>query len=159
MHRPRCAARADNLLVCEALANGDHFPRGSSAPGLRDAKALVTDSDTEDCPSAFGAVLVGHAVCSPAKGTDLERCAAGGLVREGPSDLLRRFSTGTQGIVGTLDFLQVAPGGRHGKSFTGIGGTPNRRSLLRGLNGQSPALGTSVNKGPRSLEDEYDEHA
>jgi hypothetical protein len=36
---------------------------------------LVTDSDTEDCSSAFGAVLVGHAVCSPAKGSDLERRA------------------------------------------------------------------------------------
>jgi hypothetical protein len=121
------------------LSDGDHFPRGSPAPGLRNAKALVADSDTEECSSAFGAVLVGHAVCSPAKGTDLERRAAGGLVREGSSDLLRRFSTGTQGIVGTLDFLQVAPGGRHGKSLTGISGTPNRRSLLRSLNGQSPA--------------------
>src|SRR5215210_305999 len=80
MHRPRCAARADNLLVCEALADGEHFPRGSPAPGLRDAKALVADSDTEGCPSAFGAVLVGHAVCSPAKGTDLERRAAGGTI-------------------------------------------------------------------------------
>jgi hypothetical protein len=36
---------------------------------------LVTDSDTEDYSSAFGAVLVGHAVCSPAKGSDLERRA------------------------------------------------------------------------------------
>ncbi len=60
--------------------------------GFETLKALVTDSPYRgDCPSAFGAVLVGHADCSPAKGTDLERRAAGGLVREGPSDLLRRF--------------------------------------------------------------------
>src|SRR4051795_5711465 len=146
MHRPRCAARADNLLVCEALANGDHFPRGSSAPGLRDAKALVTDSDTEDCPSAFGAVLVGHAVCSPAKGTDLERRAAGGLVREGPSDLLRRFSAGTQAGVGAGGyFLRVARGYRDGKSAAGSNGTADRRGLLRGLMAKVQLRGSFAN--------------
>jgi hypothetical protein len=44
-------------VFCEALSDGSYFLKGSSAPGLRDAKALVADSDTEDCPGALGAVF------------------------------------------------------------------------------------------------------
>jgi len=48
---------------------------------------------------------------------------------------LGRFGAGAQRVVGTCDFLRVAFGDRHGKSPTGLRGTPNRRSLLRGVNG------------------------
>ena len=41
LHRSRCRARADHLVVRKTLANGGHFPRGASAPRVRDTKALV----------------------------------------------------------------------------------------------------------------------
>ncbi len=114
--------------------------RGSSAPGLRDAKALVGEGDLAGCFGAFRLFSYSHAVCSPARDMDLERRATSRLVREGPSNrLLRRLSAGTRGIAGILDLLRVTPGGRHGKRITGIGGTPNWRSLPRSVNSQSPA--------------------
>ena len=49
-------------------------------------------------------------------------------------DLRRRFGAGAQRVVGSRsDFLRVAFGDRHGKSPTGICGTPNRGGLLRGV--------------------------
>lgn len=39
------------------MANGGHISRGSSAPRLRNIKALVGDGDPEDGPGAVGSFL------------------------------------------------------------------------------------------------------
>ena len=51
VYRPRRRPGADSLVVRKALADGSHLSRGASAPGVRDAKALVGDGDPEDAPA------------------------------------------------------------------------------------------------------------
>ena len=81
VHRPPCRSGADNLVVCQTLANGGYFPRGSSAPGVRDAKALVGEGDPEDRSCAVGPFLCGHAVRPSAHGRRRRRrCPTNGLV-------------------------------------------------------------------------------
>ena len=88
VHRSPRRPRADHRLVREALADGDHFSRGSPAPGLRDSEALVRAGGPKDRSRAVGAVLRGCVTRPPAKGADPKGRKAGGMVREGASDLL-----------------------------------------------------------------------
>ena len=117
------------------LSDGGHFPRSSSAIGLRDPEAVVRKSNLEDRSGAVGVVLIGHAIRPPAH---VRRCGCppkNSLVRQEASDLLRRSGGGAQEAVGTGagDFSRVAAGYRHTKSPTRVRRTANRRGLLCGL--------------------------
>jgi hypothetical protein len=82
VHRSCCQARADPLLVCLALADGDDLPRSASASRGRDAKAVVGFGDPKDHTGAVGVVLAHHPVRPPANGVQ-ERGddgTAGGVV-------------------------------------------------------------------------------
>jgi hypothetical protein len=57
-----------------------------------------------------------------------------GLVRQEPSDLLRRSGCGTQTVVDRrAKFLRVGAGDRPGKSPAGVHGKANRCGLLRSV--------------------------
>jgi hypothetical protein len=134
VHRSPRRPCADHRLVRKALADGGHFSRGASAPGVRDSEALVRAGGPKDRSGAVGVVLCGYVTCPPAKGTDSEDRKAGSVVRQEASDLLRCLGTGAQAVVDARsDFLRVASAGRHGKSPKGICGTANRCGLLRSL--------------------------
>jgi hypothetical protein len=125
----------DPLLVCYALAAGSNLPGGAEASGIRHATSVVGFGDTEDHTGTVGAVLGDHFARASPDDTGDRSFSAGGLVPQAGSHLCRRFGVGTQRVVGTCDFLRVAFSDRHGKSPTGLRGTTNRRSLLRGVNG------------------------
>ena len=91
--------------------------------------------DPEDHTGTVGTVLGDHFARASPDDTCDRSFSAGGLVPQAGSYLCRRFGVGAQRVVGACDFLRVAFSDRHGKSPTGISGTPNRRSLLRGVNG------------------------
>src|SRR5215204_2885856 len=104
-------------MVCEALADGSYFPRGSSAPGVRDAETLVREGDPEERSGAVGPLLGGHPISKKKQDKGRERRTANGLVRQEVSDLLRRSGGGRQRVMGRrADFLRVVYGQRDGKS-------------------------------------------
>src|SRR3954447_7113747 len=79
MHRPPCPPRADHLLVCQKMANGEDFSRGTPAPGPRNPAALVGAGDSEDRPSVAGTVLGDHAPGQPIHGQGRGHCPKSGL--------------------------------------------------------------------------------
>jgi hypothetical protein len=133
LHRSRRWPRTDHLLVGEALAGGNHLPRSTSALGIRDSEALVRKSYPEDRPCAAGIVLCDHPRCSSAHEEGPRHHPTNGLAQQEPSDLLRCFGAGTQGIMEANDFLRVALSNRDGKSPEGLRRTANRGALLCSL--------------------------
>src|SRR5215216_2773516 len=92
------------ILVRNALAAGSNLPGDASAPGTRDAEAVVGFGHKEDHPGTIGAVLCGHFVCAWPDGTGSWRLSVGGLVPQGSSDLRRCAGLGTQTVVGSGAF-------------------------------------------------------
>jgi hypothetical protein len=125
--------------------DGSGFGSGeSSIPTTRRAsqaaptpkKRHTLPPDTAHHPGLARAVLRGHFVRASADGAG--GClSAGGLVPQETSHLRRCARYGAKGAVGPggADFLRVARTDRHDKSPAGLHGTPNRRDLLRGVNG------------------------
>src|SRR5215217_4841905 len=89
------------------------------------------------CVSAWASRPNGTALRRPSEGPPRRCwvCSPSGLVREEPSDLLRRFGVGAKGAVGPggTDFLRVVCTDGHGKSPTSLHGTADRGGLLRSL--------------------------
>jgi hypothetical protein len=69
------------------------------------------------------------------------------VVPQNSPDFLRCSGAGKKGVVGACDFSAITCGHRYGKSPAEVRGAANRNALLCGLNGQSRALGSRVNKG------------
>src|SRR5215218_1855422 len=119
----------------DALAARSDLPGVAQASRIRDAEAVVGVSDTAHHPGAVGSVLAHNFVRSSAPGAKHKGRSGSGVVPQSPPDLLGCSGAGTQGLVGTCDFLRVAFSDRDGKSPTGLRGTTNRCGLLRGVNG------------------------
>src|SRR5829696_5743036 len=122
------------------MADRGYFSRGAPAPRVRDPETLVGESGPAHGPGAVGSILPGYALRPPAEGSHAGGRTASSVVQQGTSDLLRCPGVGAQGAVDPGGaFLRVAPRNRHGKSPTRVRRAANRRCLLRGVNGQSPA--------------------
>src|SRR3954469_1134051 len=132
VHRSRSRSVPHHFVVRAALADGDHFPGSSPAPGIRDPETLVGDGDQAGCPGAFGSVLPGCALRSPAEAANAGDRAAGSVVRQGAPDLLRCSGVGEKGAVGTTrgDFSRVGAGDRGSKSPAQVHRKADRRGLL-----------------------------
>jgi hypothetical protein len=111
--------------------------------GFETKEALVRDSDPEGRSCTVGPVLCGYTIRSPTHGEK-----STGSVRQTAwyykshptfSDALALVC---RQLWAQSTFLQVAFSDRHSKSPAGVPRAANRRSLLCGLNGQSPAEGT-----------------
>jgi hypothetical protein len=135
VHRSLGRSGSDHFVVRETLADGVDVSRSSSAPGLRDPETLVGDGHPAHDPGPVDAVLPSCAFRSSAEGANATGRAASGVVREEPSDLLRRPGVGTKGAVGPTrgDFLRVGAGNRDGKSPAQVHGKADPCGLLCSL--------------------------
>ena len=116
------------------LSDGGYLSGNTAAPGLREPEALVGEGNPEDHSCAFGSVLPGYSVRSPADGARLGHGSPNGVAPQELSDLLRCFSAGAQGVVGAGGgFLRASAADRYGKSPAGTHGKANRRGLLCGM--------------------------
>src|SRR3712207_5297565 len=80
VHRSWRQTRADPLVVCLALADGDDLSGSASASGCGDPKAVVGAGDTEDHTDALKLVLARHLVRSPENGAEHGDRPASGVV-------------------------------------------------------------------------------
>jgi hypothetical protein len=111
--------------------------------GFETKEALVRDSDPEGRSCSVGlfsvVTLFAHQpMAKRARAASDKRPGTTRAIR--PSLMLWRWYAGSCGR--SQLFLQVAFSDRHSKSPAGVPRAANRRSLLCGLNGQSPAEGT-----------------
>ena len=119
----------------------------AAASRRRDAKTVVGASNPADYPGVVRSVLARNPICPPANDAEHGGRPASGLVPQNSPDFLRCFGAGKKGVVGACDFSAITCGHRYGKSPAEVRGAANRNALLCGLNGQSRALGSRVNKG------------